>query len=60
MDTLTGYQLKGTAQYSTDQPLVEEGNAITKNYNLTTKGAVIVNIDKVIVLSPGPDNGKVL
>lgn len=60
VNTLTGYQLKGTAQYSTDRALVEEGNSITKNYNLTTKGAVIVNIDKVIVLSPGPDNGKVL
>jgi hypothetical protein len=60
LDTLTGYQLKGTAQYSASAAFIEEGNAITKNFNLETKGAVIVSIENIIVLSPGPDNGKIL
>ncbi|QGZ99229.1 pyridoxamine 5'-phosphate oxidase family protein [Dehalobacter restrictus] len=58
--TLEGYQIKGTAEYSTAKDLVDEGNAATSAFKLTTKGAVIVKIKQVIVLTPGPDIGKVL
>lgn len=60
METLKGYQLKGSAQYSTDQALVDGGNSVTKNFGLETKGAVIVKVNQIIVTSPGPDNGKIL
>jgi len=56
--TLEGYQLKGLATYTTDPAVVEAGNAITSKFNLTTKGAVIVKVNEVTVLTPGPDNGK--
>ncbi|NLT58950.1 MAG: pyridoxamine 5'-phosphate oxidase family protein [Clostridiales bacterium] len=56
--TMQGYQVKGIAQYSSDASLIEAGNAVTGNFNLTTKGAVIVQPQEVYVLSPGPDNGK--
>ncbi|UWG97626.1 MAG: pyridoxamine 5'-phosphate oxidase family protein [Candidatus Dehalobacter alkaniphilus] len=58
--TLEGYQIKGTAEYSTAKDLVDEGNTATSAFKLTTKGAVIVKIKQVIVLTPGPDIGKVL
>ena len=58
--TLEGYQLKGTATHSTDAALVAEGNSITSPFKLTTKGAVIVKVDEIFVLTPGPDNGKSL
>lgn len=60
METLKGYQLKGSAQYSTEQALVDGGNSVTKNFGLETKGAVIVKVNQIIVTSPGPDNGKIL
>ncbi len=60
LNTLTGYQLKGIAQYSASAVFIKEGNAMTKNFNLETKGAVIISIENIIVLSPGPDNGKIL
>ena len=59
-ENLQGYQLKGTAVYSNDEAMVAEGNETTSKFKLTTKGAVIVKVDEVIVLTPGPDIGKVL
>lgn len=58
--TLQGYQIKGTAKYTTENSLVEEGNAITSKFNLPTKGALIVQAQEVYILSPGPDNGKLV
>ncbi len=60
LETLKGYQLKGTAQYTTKSALIDAGNSVTKSFGLTTKGAVIVKVNQVIVTSPGPDNGKIL
>ncbi|MEL7569752.1 MAG: pyridoxamine 5'-phosphate oxidase family protein [Eubacteriaceae bacterium] len=60
METLKGYQLKGSAQCSTEQALLDGGNSVTKNFGLETKGAVIVKVNQIIVTSPGPDNGKIL
>jgi len=57
---LQGYQIKGTARYSTETSFVEDGNAISNKFNLTTKGALIVQAHEVYVLSPGPDNGKLI
>lgn len=59
-NTLEGYQLKGTATHTTDANLITEGNTITNPFKLTTKGALLVKIDEVFVLTPGPDNGKTL
>ncbi|ADK16803.1 pyridoxamine 5'-phosphate oxidase family protein [Clostridium ljungdahlii] len=59
-ETLEGYQLKGTATYSIDSKLLEEGNSITSKINLTTKGAVIVNVKETFILTPGPNNGHIL
>lgn len=60
METLKGYQLKGSAQCSTEQELLDGGNSVTKNFGLETKGAVIVKVNQIIVTSPGPHNGKIL
>lgn len=58
--TLQGYQIKGTATYSTDDALIKAGNEQTSKMNLPTKGAVIINIEEVYVQTPGPDVGKIL
>lgn len=60
METLKGYQLKGSGQYSTEQAIVAAGNTVTKNFGLETKGAVIVKVNQIIITSPGPDIGKTL
>lgn len=59
-ETLQGYQLKGSATYTTDASLVAEGNAISNTFKLTTKGAVIIHANETIILTPGADNGKIL
>jgi predicted pyridoxine 5'-phosphate oxidase superfamily flavin-nucleotide-binding protein len=56
--TLQGYQLKGKAVYTKDAALLEKGNAATSKFHLTTKGAVVVEVKDVYVLTPGPNNGK--
>lgn len=58
--TLEGYQIKGTAAYSTDAALLEKGNAMASKFNLTVKGALLVDADQVYVLTPGPSNGQML
>lgn len=59
-ETLQGYQLKGSATYTTDASLVAAGNAISSAFKLTTKGAVIIRVNETIILTPGVDNGKIL
>ena len=56
--TLQGYQVKGVACYSIDKSLIEAGNVATSQFNLTTKGALVVKPEVAYILSPGPDNGK--
>lgn len=56
--SMEGYQIKGTATYSTDAALVQKGNAMASPMGLTVTGAVIVSPQEVYVLTPGPDNGK--
>lgn len=55
-----GYQLKGSATYTTDAAIVAEGNTISSAFKMTTKGAVIIRVKETIILSPGADNGKIL
>lgn len=59
-ETLEGYQIKGTATYTTDAKLIEEGNAVTSKFGLATRGAVKIKVEEIIVQTPCPDNGKKL
>lgn len=61
--TLEGYQIKGTARYVTDGPIVDafkkQVEAMFKGA-ATAKGALVITPEKVIVTTPGPDNKKEL
>ena len=59
--TLEGYQIRGTAEYITEGPVVDNFKAIVgKVFNgaATAKGALVITVDKVIVTTPGADNKK--
>lgn len=61
--SLEGYQIKGTAEYVSEGPVVDAFKAkVEKKYNgaVTAKGALIITPEKVIVTTPGADNKKVL
>lgn len=56
--TLEGYQIKGTAQYLTEGPVVDSVKAMVEGATkgaLKAKGAVIVTPEKIIVATPGPN-----
>ena len=56
-----GYQVKGTAEYQTEGPVLEKLNETAKKifpYPVVVKGAVVITPAKVIVTTPGPDNKK--
>ena len=60
---LEGYQVKGTAEYVTEGAVVDTFKAmVEKMFNgaATTKGALIITPEKVIVTTPGAENKKVL
>ncbi|MGI5888795.1 MAG: pyridoxamine 5'-phosphate oxidase family protein [Oscillospiraceae bacterium] len=61
--SLEGYQIKGTAQYVAQGPLVDEFKKMVEdmfNGAATAKGALLITPEKVIVTTPGADNKKVL
>lgn len=61
--TMEGYQIKGTAEYITEGPVVDTFKKLVSdmfNGAATAKGALIITPEKVIVTTPGPDNKKVL
>ena len=61
--TMEGYQVKGTAVYATEGPIVDTFKKVVSDMfkgALTAKGALIITPEKVIVTTPGPDNKKVL
>lgn len=61
--TLEGYQIKGTAQYVTDGPIVETFKAQVETMfhgAATAKGALIITPERVIITTPGADNKKEL
>ena len=55
-----GYQVKGTAQYIADGAVVEAMNVEASALGLVCKGALLVDIDKVYITTPGPDVGKTI
>ncbi|MGN0626251.1 MAG: pyridoxamine 5'-phosphate oxidase family protein [Oscillospiraceae bacterium] len=61
--SMEGYQVKGTAQYLTEGPVVEKFKKLVSdmfNGAMTAKGALLITPEKVIVTTPGPDNKKEL
>jgi predicted pyridoxine 5'-phosphate oxidase superfamily flavin-nucleotide-binding protein len=55
-----GYQLKGKARIETSGKIFNEGTKIVKNTepDLIPKGAVIINVETIYSISPGPNAGK--
>ncbi|MGN1418174.1 MAG: pyridoxamine 5'-phosphate oxidase family protein [Acutalibacteraceae bacterium] len=63
IQSLEGYQIKGTAEYITNGEIVISfKKAVEQMFNgaATAKGALIITPEKVIVSTPGADNKKVL
>ena len=61
--TLEGYQIKGTAEYVTEGPVVDTFKKLVEDMfkgAATAKGALIITPEKVIVTTPGADNKKEL
>ncbi len=61
--TLEGYQIKGTARYVTEGPVVETFKQMVETMfkgAATAKGALVITPERVIVTTPGPDNKKEL
>jgi len=59
--TSEGYQIKGSAVYITEGPIVDKFKALASDLfhgAMTAKGAVVITPEKIIVTSPGPDNKK--
>lgn len=61
--TLEGYQIKGTAEYITEGPIVDTFKKLVEDMfkgAATAKGALIITPERVIVTTPGADNKKEL
>lgn len=61
--TLEGYQVKGTAEYVTEGPVVDTFKTMVESMfhgAATAKGALIITPEKFIVTTPGADNKKEL
>ena len=61
--TFEGYQIKGTAEYITNGPIVDKFKKIVEDMfkgAATAKGALIITLEKIIVTTPGADNKKEL
>lgn len=61
--TLEGYQIKGTAQYITEGPIVDKFKQMVEAMfkgAATAKGALVITPERVIVTTPGADNKKEL
>ena len=60
---LTGYQIKGSAEYVTEGAVVTKFKGIVEKMfkgAVTAKGALIITPEKIIVTTPSADNKKVL
>ena len=60
---LEGYQIKGTAEYLTNGPIVDTfKTAVETMFHgaATAKGALLITPEKVIVTTPGTNNKKEL
>lgn len=61
--TMEGYQIKGTAEYVTEGPIVDTFRKLVSDMfhgEATAKGALIIEPEMIIVTTPGADNKKVL
>ena len=61
--TSEGYQIKGSAVYFSEGPVLEKFRAIANEKfhgAIVVKGVIVISPEKVIVTSPGPDNKKEL
>lgn len=60
METLKGYQFKGTAHFETSGEIFDEGVQIVKSTmpQLTPKAALIVDVLQIYNLTPGAEAGK--
>lgn len=61
--TLEGYQIKGSAGYITEGPIVDAFKKSVETLfkgSATAKGALVITPEKIIVTTPGPDNKKEL
>ena len=64
MEKHKAYQLKGRAVIQTEGPRVERGKAMAKkfkedrNMEMPAKAAVVLTVEEVYFLAPGPDAGK--
>ena len=61
--TLEGYQIKGTAEYITEGPVVDKFKEMVEAMfkgAATAKGALVITPEKIIVTTPGADNKKEL
>ena len=61
VQSLEGYQIKGTAQYLREGEIVDTFKAmVEKMFNgaASAKGALIITPEKVIVTTPGAENKK--
>jgi len=61
--TAEGYQVKGTAEFVIEGPVVDMFKKIAEDTfkgALPAQGALIVTPEKVIVTTPGPDNKKLV
>ena len=59
--TAEGYQIKGTAEYVTEGPVVvifQKMAEDTFKGAANAKGALVITPEKIIVATPGPDNNK--
>ncbi|WP_298590102.1 pyridoxamine 5'-phosphate oxidase family protein [uncultured Megasphaera sp.] len=60
---LEGYQIKGTAAYVTEGPVVDTFKKIVEDMfkgAATAKGALVITPERIIVTTPGADNKKVI
>ncbi|MES9635245.1 pyridoxamine 5'-phosphate oxidase family protein [Megasphaera elsdenii] len=60
---LEGYQIKGTAVYVTEGPVVDTFKKIVEDMfkgAATAKGALVITPERIIVTTPGADNKKVI
>lgn len=58
-----GYQIKGTATYITEGPIVDTFKKLVEDMfkgTATAKGVLVITPEKVIITTPGPDNKKVI
>ena len=61
--TMEGYQVKGTARYLADGPIVDQFKAVVEGATkggLHAKGVVVITPETILNTSVGPDNNKSL